>query len=48
MENLTNTSSPNQPLGNTEIILGQPNIVLITVDQLRYPMHYESLKEKFA
>jgi uncharacterized sulfatase len=48
MENPTNTSSPNQPLGNTEIILGQPNIVLITVDQLRYPMHFASLKEKFG
>ena len=43
MENPTNTKSPNESLNNTDVILGAPNIVLITVDQLRYPMHYESL-----
>lgn len=32
MENPTNTNSPNKP-----------NIILITVDQLRFPMHFESL-----
>ncbi len=37
MENPTNTSTPNQPN------VPKPNIILITVDQLRFPMHFQSL-----
>ena len=33
MENSTSTNTPNQPN------LPKPNIILITVDQLRFPMH---------
>ena len=36
MENPTNTDAPNQ--SNVK-----PNIILITVDQLRFPMHFQSL-----
>ena len=34
MENTTNTNAPNQPN------VTKPNIILITVDQLRFPMHF--------
>lgn len=37
MENPTNTEAPNQPN------VTKPNIILITVDQLRFPMHFQSL-----
>lgn len=37
MENPTNTDAPNQPN------VTKPNIILITVDQLRFPMHFQSL-----
>lgn len=37
MENTTNLEAPNQPN------VTKPNIILITVDQLRFPMHFQSL-----
>src|ERR1043165_9097669 len=37
MENSTNTDAPSQPNAT------KPNIILITVDQLRFPMHFQSL-----
>jgi len=37
MENPTNTDAPNQ------FTATKPNIILITVDQLRFPMHFQSL-----
>jgi uncharacterized sulfatase len=37
MENPTNTDAPNQSN------VTKPNIILITVDQLRFPMHFQSL-----
>lgn len=32
----------------TDTIVNKPNIVLITVDQLRFPMHFLSLKDKLG
>ena len=37
METPKSTDAPNQPNVN------KPNIILITVDQLRFPMHFQSL-----
>jgi arylsulfatase A-like enzyme len=48
MENPTTTNSTNQPINNTDTIVNKPNIILITVDQLRYPMHFLSLQEKYG